>query len=334
MCAEIRTASIMLQTLCVPCASRCRYCLLSWDGKTVGADYSRSEAFAGRLAGWVREHMPEVSFNFSFGYSMEHPELFRAIDFLRSIGSVGAEFLQLDGMKMRDAYELRELMDGLREHGVRSVNITVYGTDEYHDRFAGRIGDYRLLLRTAESAADAGMELSVGMPLTGESAPMADSVIDAFDRMGRVKLFVPHGEGRGALLEPIRFTETDYSRLSDRARARLNSEIYKPEAQWLQEGVPEDRSRLLIISLTPENISSCETIDPAELIASVERLDEAYYSSFPEPEELCALYGDPEGIKFYRSRDLLATYRVRHAKKYGIKLHDVTDERYSGSRRY
>ena len=46
----MKTESVLLQTLCVPCACRCRYCLLSWDGKTVGADWARSRAAAAAFA--------------------------------------------------------------------------------------------------------------------------------------------------------------------------------------------------------------------------------------------------------------------------------------------
>ncbi|MBQ3159944.1 MAG: hypothetical protein IJC00_05730, partial [Clostridia bacterium] len=97
----MQTKSVMLQTLCVPCACRCRYCLLSWNGRTIGADYDRSQRFAERFYDWLQRERPDISFHFSFGYSMDHPRLFDALDFLNGIGSVGGQFLQCDGMAFR-----------------------------------------------------------------------------------------------------------------------------------------------------------------------------------------------------------------------------------------
>ena len=41
---SIQTKSIMIQKLCVPCCSHCQYCLLSWDGKVVGASANSAQA--------------------------------------------------------------------------------------------------------------------------------------------------------------------------------------------------------------------------------------------------------------------------------------------------
>lgn len=83
----MQTKSVYVMNLCVPCENRCRYCLLSYNGKTNGVDYKRSEAYVKRFYDWIQEHRPELSFVFGFGYSMEHPNLFEAIEFLQKIGS-------------------------------------------------------------------------------------------------------------------------------------------------------------------------------------------------------------------------------------------------------
>ena len=96
----MQTESVLLQNLFVPCACRCRYCLLSWDGKQVGIPWERSAEFALRFRQWMQQNRPELQFSFTFGYAMEHPELPKALRFLREIGSPQAEFLQCDGMRM------------------------------------------------------------------------------------------------------------------------------------------------------------------------------------------------------------------------------------------
>ena len=141
----MQTTSVMIQSLCVPCFNRCRYCLLSWDGKAEGANWDQSVEIAERFLRELRQQRPEIEGSFTFGYSMEHPDLKEALRTLRRLGSPMAEYMQCDGMKLRNETECRELMQLLRAEGVKQLNFTVYGLSDYHDRFAGRKGDYELI---------------------------------------------------------------------------------------------------------------------------------------------------------------------------------------------
>ncbi len=333
----MKTESVLLQTLCVPCACRCRYCLLDWDGKPLGLPWERSVDFARRFKRWMDENRPELRFSFAFGYAMEHPRPREALAFLREIGSPQATFLQCDGMRMRSREECESLTRLLAEEGVKHLNFTVYGLREYHDAFAGRRGDFELLLRMLRAARETGLETSAGIPLSAESAPQADALIELLRRetgCGKIRLFVPHQEGRGIALEPIRFSEADWETLSPETRRLLNRQLYRPEREWLEEGafVPEKR-RSLLLSLRPDNIERWEAMAPGEILAETEALDEAYYAAFPTLPELAARYGDPKGGRFYRQRDLFAHYRRLYAAEHGVSVYDVTDERQSGSRR-
>ena len=204
---------------------------------------------------------------------------------------------------MRTRAECEDLVRLLAEEGVKRLNFTVYGLEDYHDAFAGRRGDFALLRR--------------------ETAPE------------KLFLFVPHEEGRGRVLEPIRFSEKDFEKLSPEARSLLNRELYRPEREWLAERalLPETR-RSLLLSLRPDNIERYESMTPGEILAETEALDEAYYAAFPPLPELAERYGDAESGRFYRQRDLFAHYRRLFAAEHPVSVYDVTDERQSGSRRY
>ena len=76
---EMKTVSINVMNLCVPCENRCRYCLLSYAGNPTGVDFTRSTIYAKRFYNWIQENRPDLSFMFGFGYSMEHPDLISAI---------------------------------------------------------------------------------------------------------------------------------------------------------------------------------------------------------------------------------------------------------------
>ena len=333
----METKSVMLQTLCVPCACRCRYCLLQWDGKTVGADYDRSKKLAERFYAWIRQERPELTFHFSFGYSMEHPCLLEAIDFMNRIGSVSGKLLQCDGLAFREEGALKDWLAGVKDHGVEGLNFTFYGTEAYHDRFAGRKGDHAHLLRMVSQAARMGLNVSAIVPLTQENIGQTDELIDGLEAHGAkdVRLFIPHREGRGASLESVRLSLDDLSRLSGSAKAKSNRKVYQTEAEWCKIGGGEpEKGRMLIISLTGENLERLEQTPFSEIIAEVEALDDAYYAAFPSFEELLNRYGDRAGDKLYSGRDLFHRCRQQYAREFGIEVYDVTDERQSGSRRY
>ena len=332
----MRTVSINVMNLCVPCENRCRYCLLSYDGKTHGVDYQRSQRYAQRFYEWLQENRPDLSFLFGFGYSMEHPDLLEAITFCQRIGSATGEFLQFDGMKFRTDEDLEILLQQLKEHGIRLIDLTFYGTEIYHDRFAARTGDYRLMMRTLAQANKIGLDVTVSIPITHENADQIDDLIAELEqhRTQRIVCFVPHSEGRGRLLDPIRFSAEDYGNLSENVRKQLNTNRFKTESNWLKCGFPANEKRVLTVTLTPENVDFFEGMSFEETITHLEKLDEDYYAAIPTVEELAKLYGDPNGDRYYSARDLYLHYQRRFITDHNIKIYDINDERQCFSRRF
>lgn len=332
----MKIVSINVMNLCVPCENRCRYCLLSYDGRVNGVEYKRSEAYAQRFYEWLRENRPDLSFLFGFGYSMEHPNLLEAIDFCRSIGSATGEFLQFDGMKFRTDTELEELLHQLQGHGIELIDLTFYGTESYHDRFAARAGDYRLMINTLKQANKVGLDVTASIPITHENVDQIDELIAELEqyRTQRITCFVPHSEGRGRLLDSVRFSKEDYEKLSENVRKRINTNRFKTEKEWLQSGFPVNEKRVLTVTLTPENVDSFEGMSFEETIAYLEKLDDDYYSAIPTVEELAKIYGDPDGERYYSARDLYLNYQRRYIADHGIEIYDINDERKCFSRRF
>lgn len=333
----MKTVSINVCNLCVPCENRCRYCLLSWDGKLSGVEYERSKRYARNFHQWLRENRPDLSFAFYYGYSMEHPKLLESIDFLREIGSPGGKFLQFDGMKFRNDDEIRDLLVSLQTHGIELIDLTFYGTREYHDRFAARQGDFVYLMRILAIANEVGLAANVGIALNRENAYQAAVLMELLGRfrINHMFCFVPHSEGRGVTLEGIRLRKRDYEILPDLVKQHINTHKFRTEGDWVRHGVfsvPE--KRVLTVGLTLENVDFFEKLDFSNTIAYLEKLDDDYYAAFPPLSELAAMYGDREGECFYSERDLYLTYQRRYIVEHNLKITDMNDERGCFSRRF
>ena len=225
----------------------------------------------------------------------------------------------------------------LKEEGIRQLNFTVYGFPEYHDRFAGRKGDHALILRMMQAAGRAGIPFDAGIPLTAENAGEIDEVAACLYGAGceKIHLFIPHEEGRGKSLAAVRCRLQDLEKLSPASRALLNGRIFRTEVEWLKEAeLLHEEDRMILLSLRDDNIERYEKTGALSALKETEALDDAYYAAFPAFAELAEMYGDPEGDRLYRFRDLFAHYRRRFTAERGICVYDVTDERFSGSRRY
>lgn len=333
----MKTTSVLINSLCVPCYNYCRYCLLSWSGKVEGVVWDRSVRLAERFMDELKNQHPEIKREFSFGYSMEHPDLKGAIRTIRRLGGPTADFLQCDGMKMRNDTECVELMGMLHDEGIKQFNFTLYGLSDYHDCFAGRKGDFELNLRMMQAAKASRVPFTTGIPLTAENVHEVDDLVRILQDIGSEKVFltIPHEEGRGKLLRNVRLSMEGFLELSSETQKLLNRTIYRTESDWLRDSEPVlDSQRMILISLRPDNIDDYEKRSAMSVIREIEALDEIYYSSYPSFQELAKIYGDPNSEKLYRIRDLYYHYRAQYAQDHDIQVYDVTDERQSGSRRY
>ena len=268
---------------------------------------------------------------------MEHPELENAIRFCQSIGSITGEFLQFDGMKFRSDAELEALLTKLKSLGVKLIDLTFYGTEQYHDRFAARHGDFRLMVHTLRIAVQLGLEVSVSIPLTGENCSQIDALLNILEQNGasRFTCFVPHSEGRGRLLDKVRLTLIEYEALSKRVKARLSRERFKTEREWIvTQALPCPDKRALTLTLRPDNVDFFENLSFTDTVSYLEKLDNTYYQAVPSFRELMGLYGDKTGTKMYSARDLYLHYQRKYIAEHNLQIYDINDERQCFSRRF
>ncbi len=324
----MKTTFLGIENLCVPCHAYCRYCLLSSCGKTTGVEYERGKRFAKRIYDELRTKRPDLGFFFYIGYCMDDENLMDYIQFTQEIGSPSGRFLQLNGLKMRTEAETAEFISGIVRAGVELIDLTFYGMQEYHDRFAGRPGDFEFLLRILNAARQWELKVRISIPVTQENMTQIDELIGLVEPFGveEIAVFLPHSKGRGRSLNGVRLTSDDLGGLSERVRSHLSN--YRTEGEWLASEQSEmPTTRALTLSLTPENMEQLEAMSLEEILTYLEELDDRYYNTIPSGKDLAGLYGDKDGKRLYRRlRDLQMDWQHRYLEEHPIEVWDMNDE--------
>lgn len=328
----METVSIGIQNLCTPCGCACKYCLLQSCKKAEGIDYFRGKKLAERFVEWGKmKKLAEIPYYY-IAYCAEYPELYDNIAFNRSIGFAGASFLQCNGINIRNQSEIDEWITNLKMAGVKSIDVTFFGDEAYHDQFAARKGDYQWMLQLAKSASEKGIICAPSIVISEENKEMLEGLIKVLSEIAPLEnmhSFLPDYRGRGYLLEDSRLTAKSYESLSDKVKSTFNINRYKTEKEWLTSAeLPEYSKRELVITLRKDNIQMFEQMTCDEIVAYVEKLDEDYYQAIPKINELAKMYGNKNNTKLYRLRDLFWMWQKRYIEENQLELYNVTDERF------
>lgn len=327
----METVSFGIENLCVPCHANCCYCLLSSCGAATGVDYERGKQLTRRLYREIKAVHPDMSFSYYIGYCMDTPHLPDYIQFCQEIGSPSGRFLQCNGLALRDASQTLKFILMIHRFGVKKIDLTFYGLKDYHDRFAGRMGDYDFLLRILTAANQVGLAADVSIPLIRDNYRQVDALLDILSawQINHYFVFLPHGKGRGHRLEGQRLTQAEFNSLSSRVLEHFSKVRYQSEGQWLREDCwPEHQKRALILSLQPDNIDRLEAMPIQAILRDLEALDDHYYESVPPLSELARRYGDPASERVFRLRDLHLYWQKQFLAEYGKGFYDMNEERH------
>lgn len=330
----METTTFWIANYCVPCHSFCRYCLLASCGKATGVDYKAGETLAGRIIREMKGARPDLSCGYYLGYCMDTTDLPEFLRFSREHQAPAAKFLQMNGFAFREDQELAELMENIREAGVELIDLTFYGTEEYHDRFAGRKGDFRFLLRMLEEACKAGLRVNVSIPLIRENLsqiPELYKLVTAYP-LRRCACFLPHSKGRGRTIPDQRITKQEFEQLPEEIRNSFSRMKHRTEAEWIvSDEMTEPADRGLTLVLTPDNIEKYSRMSGPEILAELEAMDDRYLQEMPSVQELARMYGDPQNQQLFRIRDLALIWQQRYIAETGNRIYDMHDETHSFS---
>ena len=323
------TRSLSIASYCVPCHAHCRYCLLSSSGQKGGAAYADSAAFAHRVMGELAEKRPGLPVSFYIGYCMDTPHLPSYIRFCQKHRSPSGRFLQMNGFAFRDDQALAKLMDGIQSTGVELIDLTFYGTEDYHDRFAGRRGDFSFLLRMLSAANQARLPVNVSIPLLRDNLDQMTALRQKLSpfRVEKFTYFLPHSKGRGKGLLDQRITLQEFDRLPQFVRDDFVKVKHQTESQWLSSGeITEPSQRSLTLVLTKENLESWREKSGEDILSQLEAMDDRYLSQLPSLPGLAARYGQKDNQQLFRLRDLALKWQQQYLADTGNAIYDMHDE--------
>lgn len=327
----MKTISIGIQNLYAPCSCSCKYCLLQSCRKAEGVDYYRGKRFAEKFVAWAKRNNINPLPYYSIAYCADYPELIDNILFNKSIEFAGATFLQCNGIKRKNLEEMEQFIKSIKKAGIKNIDITFFGTRNYHDLFAGRQGDYDFMIQLANCVTAHDVHCSPTIVINKENITMLDNLfytLNSIPKIGKIHSFLPDYRGRGYLMESARITSEDYISLSDKIKDTFNINRYKTQKEWLEmDFLPEYTQRSLVITLRKDNIDMLENMSCNEIVEYVEKLDDDYYAAIPSINELAKMYGDKENLQLYRLRDLFWKWQMHYIEENSIDIYNVTDER-------
>ena len=235
----------------------------------------------------------------------------------------------MNGFAFRDDPELLALMGRIRAEGVKLIDLTFYGTEEYHDRFAGRKGDYRFMTRMLSAAVQAELPVNISIPLLRSNLDQMRelrALLSAYPGT-RFSYFLPHSKGRGRALQDQRITRREFDTLPEEIRNTFVKIPHQTEAEWIADiGSRAFDKRALTLVLDQENIARFEAMPAEEILSFMEGLDDQYLSQMPSLPELAAKYGDPGNEQLFRFRDLALKWQQRFIADTGNTIYDMHDE--------
>ena len=325
----MKTTSFGIANYCVACRSHCRHCLLSSCGKAAGVDYETGVSFANRFLDEISGYRQGISCFYYIGYSMDTPKLMDYIRFCKEHDSPGARFLQMNGFAFRNDNELASLMANIKNEGVEMIDLTFYGTEEYHDRFAGRKGDFAFVIKMLSEAHEAGLNVNISIPLLRDNLDQMEDLrrVPEISKADKFSYFLPHSKGRGRSLQDQRITKQEFESLPEEVRSSFQKIKHQTEAEWLSSGeITEPEKRSLTLVLTPENLEHYQKLNAGEIVGEIEALDERFIEQMPSVNDLAARYGRKDNRQLYRFRDLLLRWRQEYISETGGRIYDMHDE--------
>jgi hypothetical protein len=314
-----------------PCAHICRYCLISETRERSALPFARFEQLAHRFFDWkASARRDDLEIGVFVGPSFDYD-----IDTLKGVARLRArrggkfQILNLGGLRIRRGDELIAWLEERKSVGIIGFHTSLAGSDETHDRWNGRRGDFDYQTMILRLGGERGMVRHERLFLTQNTLPNFNRLLDILDgipgevRNRYVTLFFY--AGLASRYENERITEEMRDTLPERINQfrRGKFQDWRSEREWISvmmETADQPRKLVLKLDVHEGNIDQLEKLSCEAIFADRELAYQESYRNIPSLDELCARYGDPTSRKVYMmSRDVEGRWMDLHQRETGIK---------------
>lgn len=307
-----------------PCFCRCQHCDFAVDAPYQPAAFDQLKLL---IQPFVDYHdtgsAPYTAIAAPLADSpLNNPDLAVWNSYLRDHEIEGWYSLAVNGFRLMTADQWPRVLEPLRAAGTEILELTLYGTTDTHDWFAGRPRDFAGIRTLAEVWRSLGGQMMWALFAhkrnLDQIGSLRDWLRDTFDTTCEVDHwgFLGHANQ----IEDLRLEHTDLDRLDDAARANLGH--LKPESAWVQTLADStdapfaaqppvihmvvESDGTLRLPYTPAAQGHQGIVIGNILADPVDRVMEAWttafaewLSAFPKLGTLSQTYGDPAGTRLY-----------------------------------
>jgi hypothetical protein len=333
---DIIDKGLDIENMKATCSCMCKHCFYCTEKRATGVKYSIGEELTQRFDKWRKNNgMHDFDLCYTVGHSFDYPELIDNLNFNKSIGSLSSQYLFINGIREYNNIQINDFLDRVYTAGVRYVNFTFLGMQQYHDRFANRENDFNYLMLLLEKVKNTGFSINTGIVLLEDNIEQIEQLLDIVKKYEtNIYTFLVDYRGRGIDLENIRLTRNGINKMPEKVKAYFNAKKYKTESEWIAKDQWEPfNNRRFRLALRQDNIETIMNMSCDEIINHLKSIDENYYNAIPSMTVLAKRYGEKGSDTLYSERDLRWKWEKCYLKENKIDVEDIVDERLSGSMR-
>jgi hypothetical protein len=283
------------------CANHCRFCIIG-NAQPDNLPMERFAELVERFDDWRKAQKIQqfdVVFNWmrAANWSMDTAAAMMSLHH-RVMPEI-RKTLFMGGIEFKSDDDLKVWLAGHRELGADLLWVSLAGSQEMHDRWVGRKGDYEFNMKAIRLANELGYTRGEVLFLTKSTLPLLEDLLDTLDVIpGREwrKIRVVHYRGRGKHMMHERITKEDLQLLSKRVLEDLQErDSLRTEIEWIRLFQKEEFSkplkRRLLLSVTESNIADLEAMTCDEILADLEKRTREVWALLPDAKFLSSRYG-------------------------------------------
>jgi hypothetical protein len=328
----IEVTGLFIEHCGTRCANHCRFCIIG----NLKADNLPIEQFAAlveRFDDWkTTRKMPrfDVIFNWMRAANWSMDDAAAMMKLHHRVMPQIRKTLFMGGIDFKSDCDLKVWLGGHRKLGTDLLWVSLAGSREMHDKWAGRKGDFEFNMRAIGLANDLGYTRGEVLFLTKSTLPLLEELLDTLDAIpGREwrKIRVVHYRGRGKRMMHERITTEDLQLLSARVLKDLQErESLRTEAEWIRlfqkEEVSKPLNGRLLLNVTKNNIADLEAMTCDELIGDLENRTQQVWEALPDVEYLCNRYGAVDSLdtRLYPAGELERIWVDRYLEEFPNEL--------------